>query len=120
MGSSTEEAIPNAAVARADIRAKKQDGLDLPSDEHVLWASFWMVELYLSTHALVLKKGFARRLGWALSPSRLRSLSSRNSHIAFEVVCLLDAALVPVGPGVVRAASRSQNRCERLHRADTG
>src|SRR5690349_15428513 len=64
-----------AAVARSDVRAKERDELDLPSDEHVLWPSFWMVEIYLATHTPDLKKGFAR-LGWTEDAPGLGSIDA--------------------------------------------
>jgi hypothetical protein len=119
-----------AAVARSDVRAKERNELDLPSDEHVLWASFWMVEIYLATHTPDLKKGFAR-LGWTedvpglgsidaekwlddartghgLSWTRLGFFRPRGSALfptatpieLSKSFAFLSAALVQMGPGV--------------------
>jgi len=65
-----------AAVARAN-HARKHERSDLPPDEHVSWASFWMVEIYLGSHAPDLKQSF-ERLGWTEDSPGLGSINAEE------------------------------------------
>ena len=66
------------AVAREASRVeKRRDEMALPVDEHVSWASLWMVEVYLTTHAADLRRGIAA-LGWTGLGRQLRCQPSRS------------------------------------------
>lgn len=117
------------ALARENLRSGKADLTQLVGDEHLTWASLWMVEVYLTAHGEDLRNGL-ERVGWcgserggvqdvgewlrevrakgALSwirpgyfrPQRSRSFPSATALDLPPAFSHLDPVLVQLGPGV--------------------